>query len=197
MYKSLLQNGNLIGCTVAVRVFVHIPAGRRHAEGTAAVGIGRVAIVIIGCRHGDDIGMVGRLGYGRLPEIAGCRYNHNIGLCSRLDGVVEDVVGALRPVADITRPPHRQIDDIGAMATRPVEAIGDVGKGAGTQAVEHLDGHDLDVIGKSGHADAVIGALGNRAGNMCAVSKIIRSHTGAAKLAEGVVVVDKAATVQI
>ena len=63
-----------------------------------------------------------------------------------------------------------QVDDLGVVVDREVDALGDRRRAAVALRVEHADRHQPHAVGQAGDADAVVGRLGDRARDLRAVA---------------------------
>ena len=102
--------------------------------------------------------------------------------------VVERFVDARHPLAAAEVEAH--VDHVGVVVDREADALGDVVGAAAAEAVEHPDRHQLRPVGEPGQADAVVGLLGDRAGDVGAVPV---ASSGRLAVADEVVALDELA----
>src|SRR6185295_4160273 len=154
-----------VGLAVAVLVDAGVAAGRGDVDLLAPVRVERGGLVELRGGDGDGVRIGGRVADLAAAVVAGGADHDHALVVGVLDRLGEHRRGH--------RPAERHVDDLGAVVGGPADAVGDARDRARAARREHLDGHDLGVEGDAGHADAVVGRLGDGAGDVGAVAVVV------------------------
>ena len=160
--EGLLQYA--IGVPVAVLVDAVVATWRHQIDFGAIVGVRRSGLVVANGAHGDAV-RVDRRVVDRRVIIACSRNDRD----SAAVGVVHGVLQGRRGIGA----PQAEIDDLGSVIGSPHDSVNDIAVGSVPIAVQHLDGHDVGVVGDACHSQAVVGGLGDSACHVGAMAVVI------------------------
>ncbi len=159
-------------------------AGRHDREAAAEGGEDRALLVAVHRADAQQPGRGGRLLAHRHAVVAGGGDHDDSGVERAADRRVDLV--AAHGAEDRDLRPEREVDHVGAVGPRVVDAGGDVVSGAGSLVAQHPHGHHLRAGRHAGDADPVAGGGGDDPAHVRAVAvAVLRSGVVLDEVAPG------------
>ena len=137
--------------------------------------------------QGGGVGGTGEQAFVGHAVVAGGGHQHAAGV-GRLQRVLHGDGGGAAA--------EGHVDDVRAVVVGVEDALGDLGLVEEAAGHARLDGHELHVVGKTHHADVVVGS-GDDAGHMGAVAVVVHAAVASRLQIHAVDVVDAAVAVVI